>query len=183
MSNTDALDGLDEFQHTGFDLVINGCRVCTTEQVVKDGIVSVFYSLRDVVRSVDKKYTYAVRDLTTAGLSGTMHGNPVTDIDIFGAWWICQKYDAGMAFGFYHPANCMDGNNCCHNLDTGGHIVEPFALHRSQVKDAVWPVYSLKKVLEILPVRYQYYHRIRDSQIHKKFRLYITLLYSGSRSR
>ena len=85
MSNTDAQDGLHEFQHTGFDLVINGRRVCTTEQVVKDGIVSLFYSLKDVVQSVKKGYKHAVRDLTTAGLSGTMHGNPVTGIDIFGA--------------------------------------------------------------------------------------------------
>ena len=58
MSNTDAHDGLHEFQHTGFDLVINGRRVCTTEQVVKDGIVSVFYSLKDAVQSVKKGYKH-----------------------------------------------------------------------------------------------------------------------------
>ena len=56
MSNSDAHDGLHEFQHTGFDLVINGYSVCTTVQVVKDGIVSVFYSLRDVVQIVKKGY-------------------------------------------------------------------------------------------------------------------------------
>ena len=116
-------------------------------------IVRTFYSLQQIVRLVQPDYTNPIRDLENNGLSGTMHGNPV-GIDIFGVWWLIEKFDAGMSFGFYDRAS----NKCGHGLQIGGHIVNPIALHCSQVNDTVWPVYSLREVISGLGVKYHFHH-------------------------
>ena len=60
--------GTAQFRCTGLDLVINGHRLSPTEQVRTGDIVSIFYSLQEVVRLVKPGYTHAVRDLTVVGL-------------------------------------------------------------------------------------------------------------------